>query len=83
MVDRKTYNHSHSSLRGNTVGQLLCRCECFSNDEKLTWSGLRVLVFAVDMEVEVPLASDLGMLLVDVDPNAGQQFVDLGNKDIY
>ena len=67
MVDREAYNHSYSSLRGNTVGQLLCRRECFSNDEELTWSGLRVLVFAVDMEVEVPLTSDLGVLLIDVD----------------
>lgn len=72
MVGRETYNHSYSSFGGNTVSQLLCRRECFSNDEELTWSCFRVLVFAVDVEVEVPLTGDLGMLLVDVDFDAGQ-----------
>lgn len=72
MVHRGTYNHSNSSLGGNAVSQLLCRRECFSNDEELTWSGMRVLVFAVDMEANVPLAGDLGMLLVNVDLDAGQ-----------
>lgn len=33
---------------------------------------MRVLVFTVDMEVKVPLTGDLGVLLVNVDLDAGQ-----------
>jgi hypothetical protein len=49
----------------------------------LAWSGLCVLVFAVDVEVEVPLACDLGMLLINIDFDAGEEFVDLRDEDIF